>query len=63
MIEMSPPIAIMIANIIHGSIMNLLRCNKPKFLDVGHKHLWNKIKIQQKLLLVYVVFLKEKLYS
>jgi hypothetical protein len=52
MIEMSPPIAIMIDSIIHGSIMNLLRCNRDTLPIVGHTHLWNEIKIPQKALII-----------
>ena len=52
MIEMSPAIAIMIANIIHGNIINLLRCNKHKFLNVCHTDLWNKNKTDQRTFLV-----------
>lgn len=52
MIEMSPAIATMIANIIHGNIKNLMRCNKHKFLNVCHADLWNKNKTDQQTFLV-----------
>lgn len=51
MIEMSPPIAIMIDSIIHGSIKNLLRCNKHKLSNVLRTHLQNEVQIQHKVLM------------